>query len=273
MSTKKINVGIVGSSFSTGTHHGNEDHPFEKMFADNCDENFQFYNLACGGKGVEKYLQSIVHLKKTYNISILIFEVVLNRASFNFQVSEWYTKQHQNDRLDSIKQSLYDRQGYGFFEKHLQHQGDPNWNTRPLDRNFSWPEHKQRFGFDCDLKTAQNWQRFMIEINANWIMRDMTTVIDLDATINLCDILGIKYVSWLHNQFNLPSLECWNDIQPKLNMVKFNQFNSAREYFENKYPKRKLLADNVHFTDTIDRELVKEWLLPAVESVAKQINT
>jgi len=272
LSTKKINVGIIGSSFSTGRYSNHQDHPFEKFFTDQSNSNYNFYNLACGGKATEKYLQSIVYLKKTHNIDILLFEITRNRSCMNYPISEWYSEKNKNKSFDDIKNALYEPQGYYHFEKHLQHEDDPDWDKRPLDRDLSWEDFAKIYGFVSDLKTAQHWQKIMIEINANVYMRQMTTVIDVDATLNLCDLLGIKHVCWYHNQFARIDLRCWQDVKKRLNLVKFNNFITARQYFEDKYPKQNILCDGVHFTTSIDQELVKDWLLPAVESVAKQIN-
>lgn len=268
LSSKRINIGIVGSSFSTGHHHGiKRSQSFEEILQKNCKFECSVYNLSCGGKGTEKYLQSIVQLKKNYNISILLFEVVLNRSSLNLQLSPFY-KNNNDISLKEIKKILLETQGYEHFEAHLQYNDGvfSLWQERPFNRDLTWKEHQETYSLSCDLKEIQSWQKVQIEICANDTMRQIQTVIDLCLMVDLCNLLNIKHIGWCHNHYNIPEIQSFHDLKKQLNLIRFDQYSNARQHFESKYPSSNILSDGVHFNHEIDKELIKDWLLPVIES-------
>ena len=90
-------VGIIGSSYSVGSHfkrttiktgHRTERKvaaPFEQWL-EKYNPDIKFYNGACSGKGTELYLNKIVYLKEKYDIDGLIIEFVNNRSMLNVKV-------------------------------------------------------------------------------------------------------------------------------------------------------------------------------------------
>ena len=97
-------IGILGSSFSVGSHHNPETGennlalPFETWLY-KYTSDMEFYNSACSGKGTELYLNKIVYLKKKYNIDTVLMELVNNRSMLNVKTQEY--------DLDNITDELY----------------------------------------------------------------------------------------------------------------------------------------------------------------------
>lgn len=271
LSTKKISVGIVGSSFSTGRREYN--YTFDELFS-KLEPDWSFYNLACGGKGSEKYLQSVVRLKEQHDIDCLLMELCYNRASINFPLSANYNRRldygsHYN--LEWLLNDYYQPQGYQEWEVHLQHDDGvfALWQERPFIRNMTWGEQSKKLGIVSGIRDVQKWQKVQIEIASNYRMRQTLAVIDYQSVASLCRQLDIKLVSWSHNSNNYFSIKIFNDLLPDLNRVKFGDHDTARDHYENTY-NCNVLCDGCHFTQQIDAEMVKDHLLPAIKSMVLQ---
>lgn len=77
-------VGMIGSSYLTGGHLGRNDQ-LTPLFIDNIRDNFkgtdiEFFSNAQGGKGSEIYLNTILNMKKEYDIDHIIMEWITDRA-------------------------------------------------------------------------------------------------------------------------------------------------------------------------------------------------
>ena len=84
-----MKLGIVGSSFSVGSHlnpaTGKNDLalPFETWIKKY--SNIEVVNAACASKGTELYLNKVLYLKKQHNIDTLLMEIINNRSMLNFK--------------------------------------------------------------------------------------------------------------------------------------------------------------------------------------------
>ena len=267
LSTKKINIGIVGSSFSTGRNQLN--YRFEDIFH-SLTSDFVFHNLACGGKGSEKYLQSVVRLKEKHDIDCLLMELCYNRASINVPLSQNFNLDDSLYDLNWVIDSYYARHGFERWASHLQHDDGvfPLWPERPFIRDMTWEEQSKKLNIVSGIKDVQKWQKVQLEIASNYKMRQTLAVIDYQSVVSLCRQLGIQLVSWSHNPDTNFSVKCFHDLLPDLNRVKFGDYDSARDHYQHTHGGQ-LLCDGCHFTKSIDELLVKEFLMPAVRSAVQ----
>lgn len=268
LSTKQINIGIIGSSFSTGR----DDVRFEDWFIKNSSIGANYINLACGGKGSEKFLSSIIYLKKTYDIQCVLMELVHNRKNLNIDLSGIYNQEIDDVTMNKFKQTRYKKFGFHDFESHLQHDDGifSLWQTRPFDRNLDWSQQSKKLGIVSPLKDVQKWHKFQLEIASNWKMKQINTLFDYDSVIDLCDLLNIKLYSWRHNKNNDFQLNAISDLIPNLNVIHFGEYDTAQTYYERLYPDQQILHDGCHFINKMDQEMVINFLLPAVESAFVQ---
>lgn len=75
---------MIGSSYLTGGHLGRNDQ-LTPLFIDNIRDNFkgtdiEFFSNAQGGKGSEIYLNTILNMKKEYDIDHIVMEWITDRA-------------------------------------------------------------------------------------------------------------------------------------------------------------------------------------------------
>ena len=270
LSTKKINIGIVGSSFSTGRREYN--FAFDGLFK-TLEPHWDFHNLACGGKGSEKYLQSVIRLKEKHDIDCLVMELCYNRASINVPLSANYSRRLDHGNLYSLEWLLndyYQPQGYQEWEVHLQHDDGvfSLWQERPFIRDMTWEEQSKKLDIVSGLSDVQKWQKFQMEIASNYKMRQTLSVIDYQSVVSLCRQLGIQLVSWSHNSNTGFAVSFFRDLLPDLNRVRFGDHDTARDHYQNTH-RGQILCDGCHFTKSIDELLVKEFLLPAVRSAVQ----
>lgn len=267
MSTKKINIGIIGSSFSTG--RSEYDYRFEDIFH-SLTSDLVFHNLACGGKGSEKYLKSVVRLKEQHDIDCLLMELCYNRASINVPLSQNFTLDDSEYDLDWVMHSYYGRQGFQQWEVHLQHEDGvfPLWQERPFIRNMTWGEQSKKLNIVSGIRDVQKWQKFQLEIASNYKMRQTLSVIDYQSVVSLCRQLGIKLVSWSHNSNTDFAVKCFRDLLPDLNRVRFGDYDTALDHYQHNH-RGQILCDGCHFTKSIDELLVSEFLMPAVRSAVQ----
>lgn len=264
---KKINAGIVGSSYSTGRKEQN--YTFADLLNNHTD--CKWHSLACGGKGSEKFLQSVVHLKKKFDIKILLMECVYNRASINAPLSREFNQGLRTRELQNILQNYYTEKNYELWEAHLQHDDGvfEQWQERPFERDLTWDQQRVMFGLTCDLNEVQKWQKVQLEMASNFKMRETMAVIDMSSVLDLCELLDINLISWRHNPWNMFEYQAWRDLKPNLNLIQFGEHETAVEYYIEKYDENKIYLDGVHFTRDIDVEMIESWIAPAVQSMCK----
>lgn len=225
-------VGILGSSFSVGSHYNSDTGkndlalPFE-TWLEKYIPDVEFYNSACSGKGTELYLNKIVYLKKKYNIDAVLLELVNNRSMLNVKTQEY--------DLENITDELYDN-------------SSSIWDyiraiTQPIDyKKFT------------TAKEFVTWKDVQEQIAYSFNAFEFWGILDCKQTIELCEMLNIKVITWQKN-FNFK-----NHIPHD---VDFGTGN-AHEYYINKYNKERILCDHVHFNDDINEEMVRDFIAPKI---------
>lgn len=224
-------IGILGSSFSVGSHHNPETgennlaQPFETWLKKYTSDT-KFYNSACSGKGTELYLNKIVYLKKKYNIDTILMELVNNRSMLNVKTQEY--------DLDSITDELY----------------EDSASIWEYLRGITQPIDYSKFAGKKDFKT---WQKVHEHIAYNENAFEYWGVLDCKQAIQLCGMLNIEVITW-QKSFDFRE---W--IKPD---VLFENHPNAHSYYVSKYDEESILCDDVHFNDATNEEMVRNFIAP-----------
>lgn len=256
-----MRLGIVGSSYSTGRHHNpnspyhwtapeGDSHylaqPFEKWFEGN---GIDIFNSAMPGKGTEHYVNNVIYLKKTHDIDTLLLEVVNNRSELNVKVrTNKYNKIYEATEINDVVQSVY-HSGAGMYQ-HEAH----------LNTSFLEP---LQFGTEKDQKC---WKQYQLSIAASIPMNEFWSLVDIKQTIDLCKMLGIRVVAW-NNRWNMQHLPVWDSVIKDIEYISFPNKQDAYNYYKNKYSDAKILCDVCHFNDATNKEMVDDFILPALLNI------
>lgn len=226
-------VGILGSSFSVGSHHNYETKrndlalPFESWLVKHT-RDIEFFNAACSGKGTELYLNKIVYLKKHHNVDLILMELVNNRSMINVK--------SQHCDLENISDDVY----------------QDNYTIWEYVRGISQPIDYSEFATDKEFKI---WQDFQYKLAYNFNAFEFWGILDCKQAIELCKMLNIKVVTWQK------SFDFREHIRQD---IKFDNFANAHDYYVDKYDDASILCDQVHFKDEINDEMVRDFIAPKI---------
>lgn len=244
-----MKLGIVGSSYSVGCHHNWETGennlalPFETWF-----KGIDVVNSACASKGTELYLNKILYLKKEHNIDTLLMEVVNNRSMLNFNTQiEAYNIIWKQKNIDSIINDVYKNSSSMTKWKRYIHQ----------DIDY------KKFGTKKDFET---WKQFQEILAREFVANEFWALCDIKQAIDLCNLLDIKVVAWAHH-WHMEQITVWDSVIKDATYVKFPGFMNAYDYYENKYGKDNILCDVTHFNDATNKEMVQDFIMPALNSL------
>ena len=245
-----MKLGIVGSSFSVGSHlnpaTGKNDLalPFETWIKKY--SNIELVNAACASKGTELYLNKVLYLKKQHNIDTLLMEIINNRSMLNFKTqTESYKVIWKEQDIDTIINDVFkDSVSMYQYQRYIHQEID--YTT---------------FGSKSDYKT---WKKFQESIAVDWTMNEFWALIDMKHTVDLCELLGIRVIAWAKN-WHMEQIPTFNSVIGNQTYIKFGDFMNAHDYYKNKYGKENILCDPAHFTDAINEEMIKDFILPKLE--------
>lgn len=244
-----MKLGIVGSSYSVGSHYNwdtgenNLALPFETWF-----EGIDVVNSACASKGTELYLNKIVFLKQTHNIDTLLMEVVNNRSMLNFNTEmEVYEIIREQKYIQPIINDVYKDNAGMLKYKRFLHQ----------------PINYEKFGTKKDFKT---WKRFQEILAREHIANEFWALCDIKQAIDLCNMLDIKVVAWAHHWY-MEQISVWDSVIKDAVYVKFPEHPNAFDYYCVKYGEDKVLCDDCHFNDKANKEMVEDFIIPALNTV------
>lgn len=241
-----MKIGIVGSSYSVGRHYnpltGQNDLalPFEIWF-----NGMDVINAACASKGTELYLSKVLYLKQVHNIDTLLMEVINNRSMLNFKTQLNEYKQIWKDiTINDIINDVYKDSSSMYKYQRYLHQ----------DFDYS------QFGSKTQYKI---WKKFQEQIAADFTANEFWALCDIKQTIDLCNILKIKVVSWAHH-WEMENIPIFSSVIKDSIYIKFPRFPNALEYYSNLFGKDKILCDSSHFNDTTNKHLVENFIKPAL---------
>ena len=243
-----MKLGIVGSSYSVGSHHnpvtGQNDlaQPFETWF-----NGIDIVNSACASKGTELYLNKVLYLHKNHNIDILLLELINNRSMHNFKTQlEEYKVIWQTREIDDIINDVYKDSTAGYKYQRYLHQ----------DIDY------KNFGTEQSYKI---WKKFQEQIAADFTMNEFWALCDIKQTIELCEILGIKVITWAHH-WHLEQIPVFDSVVKGAYHIKFPKHYNALDYYSAKYGKENILCDSAHFNDATNKEMIEDFIMPAINS-------
>jgi hypothetical protein len=177
-----MKLGIVGSSFSTGGHYDVNKMRRNPSFTDLIKQQLKIdtvYNAAQSGMGMERYLSSIVYLKKNYDIDHLLVEIINDRTPLYTHISEEYPDVHNEEAIYGV-----DNAGSytTFFNNH---KAIARWlHRRPDLRKFFRKQANVLFELSTEIALDVNRQGFYRHIA-------------LSQVIDLCKLLDIKVTAWM----------------------------------------------------------------------------
>lgn len=233
------NVGIVGSSYSEMLNDINEDQERTKSMITwlreiNKNTDLRFFSTANGGLGSEQFLSDVIFLKQKHNISILLIELIENRAYCNLEKSG-----------DKIYKSVLDKSTKKdiFIDLYKE-------NIKAFYKHTGANIHS--LGTENLLFTAH----------------------DIIQTLNLCKLLSIKPIIWSYRQPEA-TIKYFNDMDV-IDIKWGGKWDRGMgitfyEYFFNKHKGEEELftIDGDHLTDSANKELIKDFLLPKIYEFTK----
>ena len=251
-----MKVGILGSSHSTGRHklHDGSVTPlFTHWLEKYKNPGYTFYNCANGGMGSECFLQSIVRLKSTYDIDIALIESIHNRKNINADIAKPVPSNNDIYKLNSNRWEI----------------AQDVENLEDLTEIFEFPNHMAYKFFiqhHSQDKIIKLWKRASSAIANQEQMNKFWTSVDHAQTIELCHMLKIKIVWWNHSKLFVED-KIDNLIKSKVDYyVDFKGYKDATTYLSRQYPGKHLFCDVAHFKPKYEEEVIRDFLLPGIES-------
>lgn len=269
-----MNVGIVGSSFSSGNiniakgakaidweNYSDDDYemigdkyvrtkPFTEILKDSAQwPYYDFHSLAKPGYGSEKYLSDVIHLKKKYDIKILLLEFIENRGS-----------RYRPNRFEYYKEIVEDSNS---------------------DLNEFMNLYKDKHGDNMLLERlpGKEWNEYLNNMNTPKSTL-FFTLHDIIQTINLCKMLNIFPIIWCYwiwmgtrTIFNYEVVDLYKSFFEKHHLIKFGKYYEAMEYFYKIYDgnQKEFLCDGCHLNDKGNYNLAQNHLLPEIEKLKNYI--
>jgi hypothetical protein len=244
-----MKIGIVGSSYSVGSHHNVETGandlalPFE-MWLEKHTTGMEFFNAACSGKGTELYLNKVVYLKDKFDIDCLLIEIVNNRSMLNFKcMPKKYKSIIKETDIAHLEDDVYKNSGsaYSYLRALIQ---DMDEST-----------------FTANKKSFDTWKEVQWNIAATDNAMEFWGMLDIYQTIKLCKMLGIKCVLWAKS-WEFSQLPIFKSMLQGESYVDFPGFPNAHQYYVNKYDEESIRCDHYHFNDSTNEEMVRDFIAP-----------
>ena len=230
-----MNIVILGSSFSVGCHHNSETGennlaaPFESWLVKYLPE-YSYHNSACSGKGTELYLDKIVYLKEKHDVDFILMELVNNRSMLNVKSQDY--------DLTNVSSDVY-KDSASIWE-----------HVRGITQPINYDTFGSKREFDI-------WKRVQEQIAYNENAFEFWGILDCQQAIKLCKMLNIGVITWQK------SFDFREHIDTD---VKFDEYTNAHEYYISRYSEEEILCDHVHFNDSINEEMIRDFIVPAIKS-------
>lgn len=189
-----MRIGIVGTSHSQGAQPIAPDleqfyKSTNRRFTQPLEQHlraampdYEFYNMAASGRGTERYLSCIVHLKQKYSIDAVLLEYANNRSANSYWI-------HPSTETKNIEQFSED-----YIENNQAYIGSINTLTKiskGIPNQFS--------------KREQNaWRKISESIFYETGSARLQGQNDIKQAWDLCDQLGITVVAWEFTNYYIP---------------------------------------------------------------------
>lgn len=260
-----MNVGIIGSSHSTGAHQLS-DGSLTPTFLSWCEryksDSTHFYSCANGGKGSEMFLNSIVHLKEAHDVDVMLIEIIHNRSNINADLG-----------LDPVGKRVNDSQLYREALTEFPSIRDISADTFPYLKLFRYKgfisEELEEFSIigNTYKKAETNWKTMQMAIGSHWNMVDFWTALDLYQSLKLCRMLGIKTVLWQNSFIFARNKKQHQELKTLADQfIEPDGFQCSRHYFKNLHGPD-INCDSAHIKPEYEGELIEKFLMPAIDKL------
>ncbi len=121
-------------------------------------------------------------------------------------------------------------------------------------RGITQPINYDTFGSKREFDI---WKRVQEQIAYNENAFEFWGILDCQQAIKLCKMLNIGVITWQK------SFDFREHVDTD---VKFDKYPNAHEYYISRYSEEEILCDHVHFNDSINEEMIRDFILPAIKS-------
>jgi hypothetical protein len=264
-----MRVGIVGSSHSTGAHKL-DDGTITPTFLSWCEKHktkpIEFYSTACGGKGSEMFLDGIVSLKDRYDVDVALVEIIHNRRNLNADIPIDIDSGLKNFR--SIQSSIF-KQALAESKSIDELSANTFYEKKPFHLKAFVFEELEDFEIlgSTYKKEETTWKNVQLAIAANNDMTNYWTILDVYHSLKLCKMLGVKTVLWQNGHPLSEHEQHYEEIKSLADIfVTMDGHEFSRSYFKSLHGPD-ITCDVAHLKPEYESELIKRFLIPAIESL------
>lgn len=248
-------IGMIGTSHTQGwqpvlskkVKHKDFYHQTDKQFTKFLDEHLstampehEFFNLGKSGRGTERYLESIVYLKKKYNIDFLLLEYAENRKNNSFCRSEDILKQQLHSLIENksnidllVEDIICNNEKYVASINNLYNEVTGILERVPFKKVKSWKQV-------CAVQFYDSLEPRILGLK------------DIQQSYDLCEMLDIKVVPW--------SFYISDNILKNKNV--FNNFLNKTNIDKNMY-----YCDGFHASDVAYEKGCREFFKPLIDAI------
>ena len=211
-----MRIGIIGTSHSQGQqpytngmskdklrHYWKQkDTKFTKCLGDhlhNAMPENEFINFASSGRGTERYIGSVIQLKKQYNIDAVLMELSADRTANTYykweeKFTEWEKTIPVDDTMKHFNQDWYEKHG-SYTGSINSLFGDPMGILEGIPSNT--------------LTAWKDVQKILFQESASVRVCGIGHMLQ---TIDLCNMLGIRIIPWEFRPIHIKNLITTYDI-------------------------------------------------------------
>lgn len=223
-----MRIGIVGTSFSQGQapigSHFTKPLEYHLMNA----MPYEFYNTAASGRGTERYLSCIVHLKQKYSIDAVLLEYATNRSANSYWINETEETGDLNDIIENNKE-------------YVGSINNINNTTKGVPNRFS-------------KRDIRAWKQISESLFYESLGTRIQGINDIKQSWDLCEMLNIKVIGWEFKN---------NHILFKKNFVPFTTWMKLHCTT----PQENWYCDGTHASDSVYEQGAEEYFKPLIVDV------
>ena len=186
----------------------------------------EFYNVACSGRGTERYLSCITHLKNTYSVQAILMEYSANRETNAYWSNETVSKDNFNVK--------------DYIENNSKYISSINGPTQV----FGVPEQLSR-------REIQAWKDMCALLFHDSQGTRLRGLVDIQQSWDLCELLNITVIPW---EFKNHSININRNFMPFIGWLNTIGIPEDQRY-----------CDGHHATDSILERAAVEYFKPLVD--------
>lgn len=241
-----MRIGIIGTSHSQGRQpYTNNLKEFFKL--DPADRSYtepleyhlkrampehEFFNVACSGRGTERYLSCITHLKNTYSVQAILMEYNANREPNAYWSNE------------TVSPYIFDVDKHKFVKDYIENNSKYISSINGPTQVFGVPEKLSR-------REIQAWKDMCALLFHDSKGTRLRGLVDIQQSWDLCKLLDIAVIPW---EFKNHSININRNFMPFIGWLTTTDI-----------PKDQWYCDGHHATDSILERAAVEYFKPLVD--------